>query len=84
MWQRLVNPDVLIFLEASYPITIQRKPFKWSQKDYNKQLQRLEHANLHADLHVNTDMLTPKEVLVTVMTFLRETTGENYSIENEI
>jgi len=70
MWQRLANPDVLIFLEASYPITTQRKSFKWSQKNYNQQLQRLEHANLHADLHVNTDYLTPEEVLTLVLAYL--------------
>jgi hypothetical protein len=84
MWQRLVDPDVLIFLEVSYPITTQRKPFKWNEKDYNEQIRRLEHANLHADLHVSTDDLTPKQVLEMVLDFLSKITGENYLNENKI
>jgi deoxyadenosine/deoxycytidine kinase len=71
MWQRLANPDVLIFLEVSYPITKQRKPFNWSEKEYQEQLHRLRHANKHADLHINTDDLTPEDVRQTVLEFLQ-------------
>jgi len=70
MWKRLVDPDVLIYLEASYPITTQRKPFTWREKEYNEQLRRLAHAKLHADLHLDTDNLTPEEVLSKVLVFL--------------
>ena len=38
MWKRLVNPDVLIYLHASYAVTIQRKSFNWSKKAYQEQL----------------------------------------------
>ena len=72
MWQRLANPDVLIFLEASYLITKQRKTFDWSEKDYQKQLHRLRHANQHADLHIDTDNLTPEEVREIVLIFLQD------------
>ncbi len=37
MWQRLSNPDVLIFLEASYQVTEHRKPFNWTEKEYQEQ-----------------------------------------------
>jgi deoxyadenosine/deoxycytidine kinase len=76
MWQRLANPDVLIFLEASYPVTKQRKPFDWSEKDYKEQLHRLRHADEHADLHIDTDDLTPEEVRKTVLKFLQSLQGE--------
>ncbi len=72
MWQRLSNPDVLIFLEVSYLVTKQRKPFKWSEKDYQQQLYRLRHANQYADLHIDTDKLTPEEVCNCVIDFLNE------------
>ena len=72
MWRRISNPDVLIFLEVSYPVTLARKPFQWSEADYQEQLHRLRHAYKHADLHINTDPLTPDEVLEAVLTFLAE------------
>lgn len=75
MWQRLTNPDVLIFLEASYPVTMKRKPFKWSEKEYQQQLHRLRHACEHADLHVDTNDLTPEEVLEIALAFLDELEG---------
>ena len=75
MWQRLANPDVLIYLAASYPVTKQRKPFQWSEKEYQEQLHRLRHANQHADLHIDTDDLTPEEVQKTVLAFLQDLQG---------
>lgn len=72
MWQRLSNPDVLIFLKATYPVTERRKPFKWSEKDYQEQIHRLRHANEHADLHIDTDDLTPEEVRDIVLDYLQQ------------
>ncbi len=72
MWERLSNPDVLIFLEASYPVTEQRKPFKWSEEEYQQQLHRLRHAFEKADLHINTDDLTPEEVQNIVINYLND------------
>ena len=72
MWQRLVDPDVLIFLQASYTTTLQRKPFNWAEKEYQEQLHRLRHAREHADLHIDTDSLTPNEVLETVLALLNK------------
>jgi deoxyadenosine/deoxycytidine kinase len=72
MWQRLANPDVLIFLQASFPTTLQRKPFKWTEKEYQEQLRRLKHADEHANLHIDTDRLTPHEVLETALAFINK------------
>ena len=71
MWQRLSNPDVLIFLEVSYPITMKRKPFYWQDADYQEQIHRLRHAYENADLHVDTDHLSPDEVLENVLAFIK-------------
>jgi hypothetical protein len=76
MWRRLSNPDVLIFLQASYPVTMQRKPFKWSQEEYQKQLHRLRNAHGHADIFIDTDDLTPEEVLATALEFLNKLAEE--------
>lgn len=70
MWQRLVDPDVLIYLFASFPITLQRKSFTWSEKEYQKQKYRLRHAFEHADLRINTDNTTPEEILQVVLSFI--------------
>ena len=74
MWQRLVDPDVLVFLEASYTTTLKRKPFQWKEKEYQEQLHRLRHAREHADLLINTDDLTPEEVLTAILNYLDKTT----------
>ena len=70
MWQIISNPDVLIFLEVSYPVTMERKNFHWKQKEYQQQADRLQHAYEHADLHIETDGLTAEEVLRKVLEFL--------------
>ena len=72
MWQRISNPDVLIFLEVSFSNTIKRKNLNWEEKDYYQQLQRINHAYTHADLRISTDALTPEEILVCVLTYLDE------------
>ena len=72
MWQRMANPDVLIFLKASYPVTLQRKSFQWSEKEYQQQIYRLRHAFSHADIHINTDNISPKELLIIVLEYLSE------------
>ncbi|NCP87165.1 MAG: hypothetical protein CO094_03145 [Anaerolineae bacterium CG_4_9_14_3_um_filter_57_17] len=71
MWQRITNPDVLIFLDASYPITIQRRRLNWSEADYQEQQRRLAHARQHADLYIETDTLTPEQVAQAVLDFLK-------------
>ena len=70
MWQRVTNPDVLIFLDASYPVTKKRRNLTWSLNDYLKQQHRLRHAREHADLLLQTDHLTEKEVFIAVKRFL--------------
>ena len=77
MWQRITNPDVLIFLQASFTITRQRKSemFHWSEADYNEQQRRLAHAREHADLLIDTDHLSIQEVLDQVLAIIKKTTS---------
>jgi ABC-type cobalamin/Fe3+-siderophores transport system ATPase subunit len=70
MWQRITNPDFLVYLEVAYPLTVTRGRLNWKNTDYEKQLERLRHAHEHADLIIQTDPLTPDEVLARVLDFL--------------
>lgn len=70
MWQRLTDPDILIYLEASYPMTIVRRNMTWTQSEYQEQLERLVHAKSHADILVYTDNLNLQEVLEYVVSKL--------------
>jgi len=71
MWQRITNPDLLIYLHASYPITLIRRQMNWTQSEYDRQTERLLHARQHASLFIDTDLLTSEEVLQRVLEYLR-------------
>jgi guanylate kinase len=70
MWRRLTNPDVLVFLDASYETTLQRRNLNWKRADYDEQQRRLNHARENADFYLQTDDLTPNEVEAKVLAFL--------------
>ena len=70
MWKRLTNPDILIYLDVSYPLTIERRHMNWTLEEYQEQLRRLKHARDHADLYISTDELNSKEVLARVLNYL--------------
>jgi cytidylate kinase len=70
MWQIISRPDLLIFLDASFPVSTARRRLDWQEKDYQEQLRRLTHAREHAHLIVNTDDLSPEQVLGKVLTYL--------------
>jgi cytidylate kinase len=67
MWQRLTNPDVLIYLSASYETTIARRNLNWTQHEYQVQLDRLFHARQYAQIVIDTDQLTVPEVVQVVI-----------------
>ena len=71
MWQRLTNPDILIFLDASYEVTCRRRRLNWTVDEYLEQHRRLAHARVHADCYILTDDLSPQEVRDHVLDFLR-------------
>jgi hypothetical protein len=71
MWQRLADPKSLIYLDVSYPVSMQRRRLDLSLEEFEDQKNRLHHARQHADLYLLTDALTPKEVLDLVLRFLK-------------
>lgn len=70
MWQRITNPDLLIFLQASYETCTTRRRLNWHKSDYEEQQRRLSHAREHADLIIDTVPLSPEEVLTHALDFL--------------
>ncbi|GAB4581132.1 MAG: hypothetical protein Fur0022_38790 [Anaerolineales bacterium] len=70
MWQRLSKPDILIFLDVSYPTTLRRRKWDFPEADYREQLRRLAHAREHADIYIQTDELTPDEIFEQVLAHL--------------
>lgn len=62
MWQRLTNPDILIYLSVSYEKTLERRKLNWNRHEYQVQLDRLAHARENCDHMIDTDELNPDEV----------------------
>jgi ABC-type cobalamin/Fe3+-siderophores transport system ATPase subunit len=72
MWKRITNPDVLIFLQASFAVSTARRKLNWNESDYLEQQRRLAHALTNADLVVDTDSLPPEEVARRALDFLEK------------
>ncbi len=72
MWQRITHPDMLIFLDASFPVCTARRKLNWTEADFAEQTRRLAHARQHADLIIATDSLTISQVLECTLQFLRD------------
>ncbi len=70
MWQRITNPDILIYLDASFPVCTARRRLNWTDADFQEQMRRLAHARQHADLLVDTSALSVAQVLDCVLAFL--------------
>jgi cytidylate kinase len=70
MWQIITKPQLLIYLHASFPVSTARRKLNWQEKDYAEQLRRLTHARENANLLIETDDLTPEQVLQKALDFL--------------
>jgi thymidylate kinase len=77
MWQRITNPDVLIFLDVSYPISVQRRKINWNLDEYKEQQRRLAHARAHADFLLQTDPYSEDEVASIVVEYLESLKGKS-------
>ena len=71
MWKRITNPDLLIYLNSSFKVSTQRRKLSWNETEYQEQLRRLDHARQHADLIIETDDLSPSEVLERAISFIK-------------
>ena len=71
MWRIITKPAVLIYLNVSFSVSTARTKLNWQEKDYNEQLHRLSHAREHANIIIETDNLTPEQVLQKVLDYLK-------------
>ena len=74
MWQRIAKPDILIFLDVSFPISTARRKLTWQKTDHEEQYRRLMHARQHANVVIDTDTLTPEQVLQKVLDYIQSAT----------
>jgi deoxyadenosine/deoxycytidine kinase len=75
MWKRITRPDFLIFLQASWKTSTDRRKLNWTEPEWQEQQRRLAHAKMHADLVVDTDDLEIEQVLDVVLRFLEINTN---------
>jgi deoxyadenosine/deoxycytidine kinase len=68
MWKRIVNPDLLVYLDVSFPVSTKRRNLEWILSDYEEQLRRLKQAREHAEIVIDTNELTPEMILKIVLT----------------
>jgi len=71
MWKRITNPDLLVYLNSSFEVSTQRRKLNWNEAEYQEQLRRLDHARQYADLIIETDDLSPVEVLERALSFIK-------------
>ncbi|MBN2257785.1 MAG: hypothetical protein JW704_08165 [Anaerolineaceae bacterium] len=72
MWQRINDPDILIYLDVSYPMTINRRSLRWTEAEYQIEQERLSHARRNADIYIVTDELTPDEITQIILQKLKD------------
>ena len=71
MWRVITNPDILIYLHSSFTNSTARRKLNWQLKDYEEQLDRLSHARANADITIDTNDLSPDEVLQKALDYLK-------------
>ena len=67
MWQKLVHPRVLIFLDVSYETSMNRRNLNLTPLEFQEQENRLAHARNNAHIYVDTNPLTIGEVFESVV-----------------
>ena len=73
MWQRISQPDLLIYLDVDYENARKRRPFiDGGTKRLADQHYRLQHARQHCDFYLDTSPLTPDQVQQQVLNFLAD------------
>jgi thymidylate kinase len=71
MWRRLIQPDLLIYLDVDYEAAIVRRPTTTTPQRLVEQQERLNHARQHCDFYLDTSRMTPEEVKTAVLQFLQ-------------
>lgn len=76
MWAQIARPDILIYLDVSYEISCQRNQSTWSRKIFENQVERLAHARDNADLYIDTNDMSPDDVMELVINGLGNPQGK--------
>ncbi|MCA1899985.1 MAG: AAA family ATPase [Chloroflexi bacterium] len=74
MWRVVAKPDILIYLECSFENSTTRRKLNWLPEDHQEQLRRLSHAREHAQIIIDTNPLSPAEVLWQALAALKNFT----------
>ena len=67
MWKKMVNPRILIYLDVSYDVSMERRHLNLTPDEFDAQVQRLAHARQNAHLYVDTNPLSVDEVYQQVL-----------------
>lgn len=71
MWQKLLQPDFLIVLDAPNPVLRQRRPgIDLNDRVLAEERRRLAHAFAHANLILDTSQMDEDEVVRTILHWL--------------
>lgn len=77
MWQRITDPDILVYLDVSVEVAARREglgvPSSWWAEERDV---RLVHARAHCDLYIDTTDLSKDEVETRVKAYLRSSAGQ--------
>jgi cytidylate kinase len=72
MWEVMTQPDILIYLDASYGTCTKRKNLDWTPAEYHAQVERLAYARQRCDLYIDSDEATPEEIADQVMGYIKQ------------
>ena len=75
MWA-LRHPDFVVFLDCTYETALKRRAVPWSRGHMDEQRKRLADARAHCDLFVQTDGLSPAQVVDLVVEAIRKVEGD--------
>lgn len=70
MWQQLVRPELLVYLDVSLQCLCKRRSSNIGADDLAEQHRRLSHARAHCDLYVDTTCLDPQSVCSSIIAAL--------------
>jgi RNase adaptor protein for sRNA GlmZ degradation len=71
LWQQFERTTYLFYLYASLEVQQRRRQdVTWTAAAHEEEMLRLSQAREHADLRINTDLLSSKQVLGVVLSFL--------------
>ncbi len=71
MWEQMTDPDILIFLDASFELATRRRKLNWTLAEYQEQQHRLRDARQRAQLVIQTDTLSAIEVFEKAKQFIQ-------------